>query len=669
MIDDNNLDSQLPYSGLVCYRVNDALEDNEKSNFNKNYIYVFRPSETGINDAKGDINKALLSLNYDNGNRSEIGNSDENATIKDNALVYTNDINSQIQVKLTNQGTDYVTFDIVIPEFSKDTTWESLIDNNTKDYFFGDNSDAKNILKLDDSLYFLNGNKVYSCKDGVYSVLGSKVANEVNNAKLLLLNNELYVFYADYSSSNAGVVLKKYENGEWIEKGRIKTGYSYANAINAVVLNNEIYAVYDLDNKNVKVVKWNGNSFADVGNLDDIEYLMAPSMAIYKDDLYVICSDFMKSEGGNIYKLTDGKFNKVYTINNSANHFQKLVVDNNNIYAFTYNTSTNKTIIAKSEDGINWDSTSISSFEEDLRDISFDVKNGNIYLGVVNNNKVAKVMQYDNGEWVRLGNNIYTNADKMAFVLDDKLYAYVSDDVKYKTLVKFRDYSSDLVDDSDDGVMGPDEEKPPVDEEKPPIEDDNEDEDNTQDEVEKPQIVLSKVTAKGVSYSYNSIKLTWNSVKNANGYYIYRYDSNTKTYKLIKTLTGSATSYINSSLTLNKYYSYKVVAFNDTQDLVKSESNVVKVKSILKTTNVSLVAGKKKATIKWSKVSGASGYQIYTKNSKGKYVLMKTTSKTSYVKTKLTPKKTYYYKVRSYRTVSGKKVYSSFSSIKKVKVK
>ncbi|WP_138269728.1 hypothetical protein [Anaerofustis stercorihominis] len=122
-------------------------------------------------------------------------------------------------------------------------------------------------------------------------------------------------------------------------------------------------------------------------------------------------------------------------------------------------------------------------------------------------------------------------------------------------------------------------------------------------------------------------------------------------------------------MTCNSYYYYRVVAYNNSNGLVKSKYNTVKVKPVLKSTSIKVSAGKKKAYIKWNKVSGASGYQIYTKNSKGKYVLTKTTKSTSYTKTKLTSKKTYYYKVRAYKVVGGKKVYSSFSSVKKVKVK
>lgn len=85
-------------------------------------------------------------------------------------------------------------------------------------------------------------------------------------------------------------------------------------------------------------------------------------------------------------------------------------------------------------------------------------------------------------------------------------------------------------------------------------------------------------------------------------------------------------------------------------------------------------AGKKKATVKWKKVSGAKGYQIQysTKKSfKKKYTKTKTTRKTKIVIKKLKKKKTYYFRVKAYKTdAAKKKVYSKkWSKIKKVKIK
>ena len=84
---------------------------------------------------------------------------------------------------------------------------------------------------------------------------------------------------------------------------------------------------------------------------------------------------------------------------------------------------------------------------------------------------------------------------------------------------------------------------------------------------------------------------------------------------------------------------------------------------------------KKGFTVKWNKVSKqATGYEImYAVNKKfsfGKETVAvrnyKTTSKRI---TGLKSKKTYYVKMRTYKTVNGKKYYSTWSSIKQVKTK
>ena len=83
--------------------------------------------------------------------------------------------------------------------------------------------------------------------------------------------------------------------------------------------------------------------------------------------------------------------------------------------------------------------------------------------------------------------------------------------------------------------------------------------------------------------------------------------------------------------------------------------------------SVSLKAGAGKITVT-SKATGASGYQIAYSTSKNKgYKTVTSGSKKTI--SKLKRKKTYYIKVRAYKTVNGKKVYGSYSTVKKVKTK
>ena len=91
------------------------------------------------------------------------------------------------------------------------------------------------------------------------------------------------------------------------------------------------------------------------------------------------------------------------------------------------------------------------------------------------------------------------------------------------------------------------------------------------------------------------------------------------------------------------------------------------------TPTLTVTAGAKKATLKWNKQTGATGYVVYMATTKsGKYTkaaTLKGNSKVSYTKTGLTKGKTYYFKVCAYTTVGGKTVYGAASAVKAVKVK
>ena len=85
-------------------------------------------------------------------------------------------------------------------------------------------------------------------------------------------------------------------------------------------------------------------------------------------------------------------------------------------------------------------------------------------------------------------------------------------------------------------------------------------------------------------------------------------------------------------------------------------------------------AAKKAVSVQWKKVGGVKGYQVqvatdkkFKKNKKTVTVKKQKTTKTT-VK-KLKAKKKYYVRVRTYKTVNGKKVYSAWSKVKSVKIK
>ena len=85
-------------------------------------------------------------------------------------------------------------------------------------------------------------------------------------------------------------------------------------------------------------------------------------------------------------------------------------------------------------------------------------------------------------------------------------------------------------------------------------------------------------------------------------------------------------------------------------------------------------AAKKAVSVEWKKVSGVKGYQVqvatdkkFKKNKKTATVKKQKTTKVTIKKLKA--KKKYYVRIRTYKTVNGKKVYSSWSKVKSVKTK
>ena len=85
-------------------------------------------------------------------------------------------------------------------------------------------------------------------------------------------------------------------------------------------------------------------------------------------------------------------------------------------------------------------------------------------------------------------------------------------------------------------------------------------------------------------------------------------------------------------------------------------------------------AAKKAIAVEWKKVSGVKGYQIQVATDKKfkknkKTVTVKKQKTTKVTVKKLKAKKKYYVRIRTYKTVNGKKVYSSWSKVKTVKTK
>ena len=171
-----------------------------------------------------------------------------------------------------------------------------------------------------------------------------------------------------------------------------------------------------------------------------------------------------------------------------------------------------------------------------------------------------------------------------------------------------------------------------------------------------PRINSVKISATAYTYS-GGVKTPSVTVKDANGNALHN-----KTDYIVQYASGR-----------KNVGTYKViVTFKDNYSGKKTLSFTIDPKG---TTISSLSKSKKAFTAKWKKQSAqTSGYQLlYSTNSKfksrNKYVTVSSYKTTSKTIKKLAAKKKYYVKIRTYRSVSGKKYYSGWSAAKTVVTK
>ncbi len=180
----------------------------------------------------------------------------------------------------------------------------------------------------------------------------------------------------------------------------------------------------------------------------------------------------------------------------------------------------------------------------------------------------------------------------------------------------------------------------------------------------------SKLTA---VQSISAIKLTWKKVTGADGYRIYQYNTKTKKWDTVKTITsGSAVSYKVSGLKSGTVYKFKIKAYKkDDGTIWGKDSTVLTTATKPAIPTLKLTSKNGKAVANWTNVSGESGYQLYYATKKdGEFKKVKSygADVVKGAKSGLTVGKTYYFKVRAFKKVDGKVIYGSWSNVKAVKI-
>lgn len=171
------------------------------------------------------------------------------------------------------------------------------------------------------------------------------------------------------------------------------------------------------------------------------------------------------------------------------------------------------------------------------------------------------------------------------------------------------------------------------------------------------------------SLSTSSVKLSWSSVTRATGYKVYRYNSSTNAWKMIKKTTSK--SYNVTGLTAGTTYKFMVRAYYTSGDTTRNsgDSSTLTVVTTpskvqnLKVTNI----GASSYTLTWDKVANAEKYDVYRYETSG-WKKLATTAAVSYTVTNASTASTSY-KVRAVKTNGSDKVNGAFSATVKAQAK
>ncbi|WP_394924184.1 discoidin domain-containing protein [uncultured Robinsoniella sp.] len=192
-------------------------------------------------------------------------------------------------------------------------------------------------------------------------------------------------------------------------------------------------------------------------------------------------------------------------------------------------------------------------------------------------------------------------------------------------------------------------------------------------EAKKPG-VPKLISAKAVT-GKKAVRAAWEKTDGVDGYIIYAKASGGKDYIFAAEAGSQATSYVIEGLEYNKSYNIEVRSYcqDGVYRVYSGLSNRVKAYTCTTAPKAKATAGKRSAALSWKKVSGASGYKFLWKTSaKKKYTTLgyrKGNKKCNYTKKGLKKGKTYYFRVKAYKSINGSKIWSADSKTVRFKCK
>ena len=160
---------------------------------------------------------------------------------------------------------------------------------------------------------------------------------------------------------------------------------------------------------------------------------------------------------------------------------------------------------------------------------------------------------------------------------------------------------------------------------------------------------ISDTTVTGASNITSGVQVKWSQVTGATGYIVYRKGAGKGWARIADIKSGSTVSYTDKTAASGTTYTYTVRAYNgNTMGDWHSAKSLMRISDTTVTGASNITSG---VQVKWSRVTGATGYIVYRKSGSGSWgriADIKSGSTVSYTDTTAASGTTYTYTVRAY---------------------
>ena len=443
-------DRYIGASGLIVYRVNEAhsIMGNIRGD---DYVYVFRPGETGLKDSAGDVNRAAIAASTHATQKNEttgqtitlnqsIGSTDLNAKFTDNTIFFENGLNSGIKIDAVSQTDGSITFKISTADYEQADMWEALTNTDGSASFGSWDSPTVQATSDESNPYMLVGSTsstsllwaVWKHDGANWQQVGAK-QNDMRNVRIAILNGTPYLLGVS-TSNQKQLVLKALVSGVW---NTVAT-----TTLNGAIWSTDLRAIggklytFAGANGDCRMFTLEGSTLKQYGPALPVASSYAVSLTDCGGQPLFVAND-QSGTKTNAYRFNGSSWSVTKIKDSASSVIDSVAKDGKTyVYAFTYNgVSNDARLSVLSSDAVVERSYVLPELQDATSDTSICAGKNNLYFAKSTSTGVkAYSLPYsaantgDVSQVTQLGGTVFSSASSMdAVAIGDTAYCMLGD--------------------------------------------------------------------------------------------------------------------------------------------------------------------------------------------------------------------------------------------------